>query len=265
MKIQIEQFKPLLGDVEKNLEKMVRAIDKAIENGKELVVFPELALTGNLLGDMAYDIAGELPQILLEKSKKISILFGTIGINSNEYISNIGYYLEDGDIIHSHKKVYLSNNRGLAEGKVFQSGEKFEVFDTKFGKFGILLGEDIFHQSAQYILANSGAKLIFSLVNSTIDTVSESVENLKFVARANSFLNGVFTVVVNRVGVEDGVTFYGNSFVVTPDGKIGIEGKFYQEESLEYEINLDEIRRIRGKNPISKDENVAILREYMTK
>lgn len=264
MKVYIGQIKPTLGNVEKNLNMMLEVIEKAIAEKNDVVVFPELSLTGYSLEDIAFDVAiKEVPSVLLEKSKEISIVFGAVELGEEEYPYNTAYYLEDGKVVHKHRKVYLPTYGAYQEGRNFMAGDKFRAFDTKFGRVGMLVCEDVWHQSAQYILAQDGAKYMFMLFNSPAvvgKTKEELAQNWKTVVKTNSLLNGVYSIAVNRAGVEDGVTFFGNSFVVAPNGEIVKEAEYLKEDSFSYELKEEEIRRARFKAPMFKTENLNLTR-----
>lgn len=260
MKICIEQMKPVLGDTEKNLLKMVEKIDIAIENGEELIVFPELSLNGYMLEELAFDTGiKEVPQILLEKSKKISIIFGAVEIGEEEYPYNTAFYLENGKVVHKHRKVYLPTYGMFQEGRYFMEGDKIRAFDTKFGRIGILVCEDAWHQSAHYILAQDGAKYVFVISNAPArlganrEDISSAWRNI---LKNNSMLNGVYTIMTNRVGVEDGITFFGNSAVVDPSGNLIKEAELFKEQSLSCCIDENKIRAARISAPMFKAEKL---------
>lgn len=265
MKVYIGQIKPTLGNMEKNLNMMLEEIEKAIGEKSDIVVFPELSLTGYSLRDIVFDVAiKEVPTVLLEKSKEISIIFGAVELGEEEYPYNTAYYLEDGKVLHKHRKVYLPDYGIFYEGRYFMAGDKVRAFDTKFGRIGILVCEDIWHQSAQYVLAQDGAKYVFVPFNSpaTIGKTKEAIsENWKNICKVNSLLNGVYTIAVNRAGVEDGISFFGNSFVVAPEGEVVEEGKYLSEDSFVCELEEAEIRRARFKAPMFKAENLNLTKK----
>ena len=264
MKVYIGQIKPTLGNVERNLNIMLEVIDKAIAEKNDIVVFPELSLTGYSMEDIVFDVAiKDVPKILLEKSKEIGIVFGAVELGEEEYPYNTAYYLEDGKVLHKHRKVYLPDYGPYYEGRYFMAGNKFRAFETKYGKIGILICEDVWHQSAQYILAQDGAKYVFILFNSPAvvgKKKEELSEGWKTIVKSNSLLNGVYSVAVNRAGVEDGTTFFGNSFVVAPNGEIVAEGKYLQEDGFACELKEEEIRRARFKAPMFKTENLNLTK-----
>ena len=143
------------------------------------------------------------------------------------------------------------------------AGDKVRAFDTKFGRLGILICEDVWHQSTQYILAQDGAKYVFILFNSPAvvgKRKEELSEGWKTIVKTNSLLNGIYSVAVNRVGVEDGTAFFGNSFVVAPNGEIVAEGEYLKEDSFTCELKEEEIRRARFKAPMFKTENLNLTK-----
>ncbi|WP_300391179.1 nitrilase-related carbon-nitrogen hydrolase [Fusobacterium sp.] len=267
MKVYMGQIKPTLGNVEKNLEMMVEHIDRAIEEKSDIIVFPELSLTGYSLEDIVFDVAiKEVPSVLLEKSKEISIVFGAVELGEEDYPYNTAYYLEDGRLLHKHRKVYLPDYGVFYEGRYFMAGNKFRAFDTKFGRVGMLVCEDTWHQSAQYILAQDGAKYVFVLFNSPT-VIGKKKEDIsaqwKSILKSNSLLNGVYSVGVNRAGVEDGTTFFGNSFVVAPNGEVIAEGKYLAEDGICCELDEAQLRRARFKAPMFKTENINLTKKEL--
>jgi predicted amidohydrolase len=266
MKILIAQMSSYLGNVEKNLKKMVEIIESAIEAEKELVIFPELSLTGYLLEELVYEVAIEkVPNELLELSKKISIIFGAVEYGEDFYTYNTAYYLENGEVKHKHRKIYLPTYGMFAEGRYFKKGNKIQAFETKFGKIGMLICEDAWHQPSHYILAQDGAKYIFVLTCSPTRVSGEKVtisDGWNAILQSSALCNSIYTVMANRVGVEDGVTYWGGSVAFGPDGSKIKSGKYFEEQLLKVNLPMATIRRTRALSPNTKDENnELVLRE----
>ena len=81
-----------------------------------------------------------VPQELLEYSKKIGIIFGAVEEDDEDFrFYNSAFYLEDGEVKHVHRKVYLPTYGLFDEFRYFSKGDKFRAFDTKYGRFGILI------------------------------------------------------------------------------------------------------------------------------
>lgn len=221
MKVFIAQIKPYLGDVEKNLENMIKIIEEQINKKTDIVVFPELALTGYLLDELVFEVAIEkVPDKLLELSQKISIIFGAVELSENGLYYNAAYYLEDGQIKYRHRKVYLPKYALFDECKYFNAGDKIRAFDTKFGRVGILINEDALEQSSSELLLKDRAKTIFILTNLSVCLTQNGLQNKnswETICKSIVLSNNCNLVLVNRVGVEDGITFYGESFALTSE------------------------------------------------
>lgn len=265
IKVALAQIKPHLGDRKKNLEIMIKAIEKAISQEGDIVVFPELALTGYLVKDMVPNVAiteETMPKELLELSKKIGIIFGAVEEDKDFNFYNSAFYLEDGELKHTHRKVYLPTYGMFDEFRYFSKGEKVRAFDTKFGRMGILICEDAFHPSLSYILNEDGAQYLFLLANSPSrggngDTTSNLI-TWETLSKTYSSLYGMYVVFSHRVGYEDGVNFAGESKVFNPFGEIVAKLPLF-EEALEI-VQLDRavIRRAKVYTPTHKNEDIHL-------
>lgn len=264
-KIAIAQIKPNLGNVKKNLEKMIENIEKAINDGADMVVFPELALTGYFLKDMVPSVAikrDTVPQELLELSKKISVVFGAVEESENFAFYNSAFYLEDGEVIHIHRKVYLPTYGMFDEFRYFSKGDKFRAFDTKFGRFGILICEDAFHPSSAYILNEDGAQNLLVLTNSPSrggngETLSNLV-NWNNIIKTYASVYSQYVIFSHRVGFEDGVNFAGESKLINPFGEIVKSLDLFEEVLETVEIDTNEIRRAKIYTPTHKNEDIHL-------
>ena len=266
MKLAVAQINPTLGNIDKNKEKMIKFIEEAIEKGAELVVFPELALTGYLLEELTYDVAG-IPDEFYELSKKISILFGGIEESKEYYYYNSAFYLEDGKLQHTHRKIYLPTYGLFDEGRYLKSGNDIKAFDTKFGRFGILICEDAWHLSNPYLLKVDGADYVFTLVNSPSrgaqgDKLSPNKTWDDMMSTYSKLLTS-FYIFAHRVGYEDGVNFFGGSKVYSPNGEILVDGKNFEEELLITELDVRNLRRARINNPVMRDEKPEMVKKIL--
>lgn len=269
-KIKIVQFKPYLGNILKNAEKHFEIIDKAISEGIDIVVFPELSLTGYNLRDLVSDVSvneeSEIFQQFLEKSKKISIIFGFVYEDELNLLYNAAAYLENGKVLHLHKKVYLPNYTMFEESRYFASGNSFESFNTKHFKTGILICEDALHISSLYILSQQGVDTLFILSNSPARGVFDNKlysrdfweTTIKYIAN-NLTMNVIF---VNRTGVEDGVTFWGGSTIYTALGDKIAQLELIKEDEYIALLDKDIIRRARLNSPFYRDEDNSIISDY---
>lgn len=267
MKIQLAQYKPILGDVKKNLENIIEISKKAIKNGDNLIVFPELALSGYLLEDLAFSVGIKgVPRELLELSREISIVVGGVERGGDRYTYNSAFYLEDGKLIHTHRKIYLPTYGMFDEARYFKAGDTISAFDTKFGRVGMLICEDMWHPTSAFILAQDRAEHIIVLANSPARGLGDEMTIEKewdSLLHGAAISNTVFVSMVNRVGVEDGVSFWGGSRIYSPDGSRLLCMENFKDCSQSIEIDWNIIDRVRFSGGIGKNENIPlILKEF---
>lgn len=269
MKLYLAQMKPLLGNIQKNLEKMCCCIDDAIEQKSDLIVFPELSLTGYALEDLTGEVYIEsVPEEILERSKKISILFGAVELGEDKYTYNSSFFVEEGEVIHRHRKVYLPTYGMFDEARYFKAGNSIKAFNSKHGRLGVLICEDMWHQAAPFILAQDGAEQILVLTNSPSRGLLDELtieKEWNSLLHASAISNLTFVTMVNRVGIEDGLNFWGGSVVYSPTGsKVEVLDKF-QELGAVVDIDLRDVRRARNSGPVPKNENLPLIMKELNR
>jgi predicted amidohydrolase len=269
--VALAQIKPKLGCVADNLKTIEGEIVKALEAGAGLIVFPELALSGYFLKDLVPEVARRIdsPEImrLIELSRGISIAIGFVEETDDYHFFNSALYLEEGAIRHLHRKVYLPTYGLFDEQRYLARGESFRAFDTKFGRFGMLICEDMWHLSASYILAMDGATTLICLSSSPSrgiegDSLGSATAWQKLVSTTALFLN-CRVLYSNRVGFEDGVNFWGGSEYIAPSGESIIRGKLMEEDFVTARVDEGALRRERIFSPMMRDENLFVTMQEL--
>jgi predicted amidohydrolase len=265
--VALAQIKPKLGCLDDNMALIEAAIEKGIAEGANLVVFPELALTGYFLKDLVPEVAIGLdaPQIerLKQLSRRISIAIGLVEVTADYRFFNTALYLEEGEILHRHRKVYLPTYGLFDEQRYLARGERFRAFDTRFGRVGMLICEDMWHLSAPYILAMDGATTLICLSSSPGRGISgaEGLGSAEAWQRLTSttamFLN-CRVLYCNRVGYEDGINFWGGSEAISPSGEVTARGSLLEEDFVLAKVDEGALRRERIFSPMMRDENLAV-------
>jgi predicted amidohydrolase len=265
--VALAQIKPKLGCLDDNMALIEAAIEKGIAEGADLVVFPELALTGYFLKDLVPEVALRLdaPQIerLKGLSARISIAIGLVEVSADYRFFNSACYLEGGELLHVHRKVYLPTYGLFDEQRYLARGERFRAFDTRFGRVGMLICEDMWHISAPYILAMDDATTLICLSSSPGRGVSGTKELgsatawQKLTSTTAMFLN-CRVLYCNRVGYEDGINFWGGSEVIAPSGEVTSRGKLLEEDFVLAKVDEGALRRERIFSPMMRDENMGI-------
>lgn len=265
--VALAQIKPKLGCVADNMQVIKECIERGIREKAGLILFPELALTGYFLRDLVPEVAlgvdsSEITE-LKELSRHISIAAGFVEASRDHRFFNSAIYFENGEIRHLHRKVYLPTYGLFDEQRYLARGERFRAFDTRFGRMGLLVCEDMWHLSAPYILAMDGAMTLLCLSSSPGRGVSN--EELlgstaawqKLTSTTAMFLN-CRVLYCNRVGYEDGVNFWGGSESIAPSGSVTARGRIMEEDFVLTEMDEGALRRERIFSPMMRDESLSI-------
>lgn len=267
--ISLAQINTKLGDVDANLDKHLSLAREAWKSGADLVIFPELSLTGYVLQDIAADVAHHptaqdpVFRKLLHASKNLDLVVGFVEEDARYRYYIASAYLSGGEVVHVHRKVYLPTYGIFDERRYFAAGDRFSAFETKFGRAGILICEDFWHVSSPYTLWLEGADL-FLLTSASpgrgvTDEIIGSAQWVQDVNRAYSGLFTSFFAHANRVGFEDGLNFFGGSTVFDPDGRLVAQAPFNDEGLTLAELDLNQLRRTRTRLPLLRDERPEIL------
>lgn len=271
--LALAQIKTKLGDVRANLEKHLHYVDEAVKQGAQLVIFPELSLTGYCLQDLVPTVAcSPTPAdpvfgALLKASAKIDMVVGFVDEDPRHRFYISAAYLSQGRVLHIHHKVYLPTYGLFDEGRFFAWGDAVRAFDTRWGRVGVLICEDFWHASPPYLLWLDGADLIILTSASPGRGLSgeDKLESAWWVEHINRAYASLFTTFVahtNKVGFEDGLNFWGGSTIFDPDGNLLAQGPYMEEALTVARIDLREVRRTRARLPLLRDERHAlVLRE----
>jgi predicted amidohydrolase len=269
MRIALAQVEPVLGDLEANVTRHLTWARRAIREGADLVVFPELSLTGYWLQDLAADVAVPLQEprpikALLEMSRRIAMVVGLVEESPGHRYHNSALYLSGGRIVHVHRKVYLPTYGMFDEGRFFAAGDRLEAFTTPFGRMGLLICEDFWHPSTAMVLAQDGADCLLVVSAGPTEGVDRrrgliGQATWKDLVRVTARVQTVFIVYVNRVGFEDGVNFSGGSCVLDPFGGAVAEGPVLEEDLVVCDLERSALRRARTLLPLLRDERLPVL------
>jgi len=272
--LALAQINTQLGNVEANLEMHLSMIQEARAAGADLLIFPELSLTGYALQDLTPVVArrpsGEDPvfRALLEASQKIDLVVGFVAEDRRHRFFIAAAYLSQGEVVHIHHKVYLPTYGLFDEGRFFAWGDGVRAFDTRFGRVGILICEDFWHASPPYLLWLDGADLFFFTSASpgrglNSEPRLESARWVEHINRAYASLFTSFIAHANRVGYEDGLNFWGGSTVYDPNGDLLAKGPYHQEALTLAELDLNQLHRTRARLPLLRDERTGLVMREM--
>jgi predicted amidohydrolase len=265
--VGLAQVRPRLGDLAWNFEMVRRTVGEAVSAGLDLLVFPELALTGYFLKDMVPEVAlaldsGEIRE-LCRLSERISLVVGFVEASDDHRYYNAAIYLERGEVRHRHRKVYLPTYGLFDEYRYFARGDRFRAFDTRFGRAALAICEDLWHPSAPYILAMDGAQTLLCPSNSPMRGLGQAegpdtALTWERLVRTYAQLFGQHVLYAHRVGFEDGINFWGGSMVVGPSGRLLARADQFDETVLTARLDPAEVRRERLSTPLLRDEDLDL-------
>lgn len=233
MKIALAQINPIVGDIKYNTEKIIDFILTAKLNGADLVVFPELAITGYPPEDLVLkpqfvlDNLSALEEIV-KQSYDIAVCIGFIN-QKHGNIFNAGVFINDSKIKGIYHKMNLPNYGVFDEKRYFKEGDKPLVVSFNGIKIGLSICEDIWVENGPYKEeAKNGAKIILNL-NASPYNIGKTKERENILRKRSKALKTTI-VYVNMVGGQDELVFDGGSMVFNPSGKkIACANQFKEE------------------------------------
>ncbi len=274
LQVGLGQISPVLGDVQRNLDLHLEMIDRARKQGVQLLCFPELSLTGYVLRDLVPDVAmpaeesSPVMSELLMASRDLDVVIGFVEEDRRHLYYIAAAYLSGGQILHTHRKVYLPTYGMFEEERYLAPGNGFHAFDTRFGRVGVLICEDFWHMSSPYVLWLDGADLL--LLTSASPGRGLSPEAALGSSRSVELINQIYATFLtsfvlhcNRVGFEDGLNFWGGSTVYGPDGKLVAQAPYFEEALLLATLDMSALRRVRVQLPLLRDERPDLLRNEL--
>lgn len=276
LRLRVVQFAPTLGAPEENLERLVRAQRSAAEAEVDLVLTPELSLTGYDLRDRAHAVARPLsgtPFPALRDGP--DMILGVVERGADSVLYNSAVHLRQGEPLHVHRKVYLPTYGMFDEGRYFGAGDRVRAYSIGDGwRVGLLVCEDLWHPALAWLLAADGAELILVQAAPAGRGVRESGDrggrfaswdSWIHLASAAAFAYGVYVVVASRVGVEGPVVFAGGSFAVGPDGTLLTGADSLAEEELTLVLSRDAVATARRPFCHARDDDPHLVRRELAR
>ncbi|MCX8034460.1 MAG: NAD+ synthase, partial [Thermodesulfovibrio sp.] len=239
LRLALCQINPVVGDIEGNLIKILSYTDKAVKEDAEIVLFPELALTGYIPEDLLFypsfiQKTKESLDTIIEKVKNFVLILGLP--LKEEDLYNSAVVIAKQKLIDRYHKIYLPNYSVFDEMRYFKSGKRAPVYNYNGVLFGLNICEDIFHPTLPSPLqAYQGAELIINISASPF--YAGKYERKLRMLSTRAYDMGVFIVYLNTVGGQDEIVFDGRSLVISPSGEIITAGKAFEEDSIVVDID----------------------------
>lgn len=262
------QIAPTKAEVEKNLDKIAEVALQASNEGADLVLFPETATTGYFLEGGVLESSLTSSELCDELRKRISPKLAkpldlALGYyeNAEGQLFNAAAYLEiDGSaatLRGTYRKFFLPTYGVFDEERFVTRGRDLAVFDTRFGKVGILICEDVWHSVLPTLTAIAGAQILLVPTASPARGFGgEQIGNLdryERLLRGISEEHGIYCVNTQLCGFEGGKGFTGGSMVFDPTGRTMVQSPVAEEHLLLAKLDLDLVRIARAQSPLISD------------
>jgi predicted amidohydrolase len=268
------QMKPKLGEAEENLIKMSETISKIASQQKvDLIVFPELATSGNELGlrftELAQRVPGPTVNLMAQRANEYGVYIA-FGMVTKERVESVLYNSAvlvgpEGELVEQYNKIHLRGEERMA----FREGFKMPVAETEIGNIGMMIGYDLAFPEVARSLALEGAEILVVMAN----WEASHIDEWKTYTRARAYENSAYVAAANRVGEDVTLNFGGESMVVGPRGQIyaSLADETDPETGAPLEgfsvarIDIDQVRKYREEFQFIQNRQPAMYRPIVRK
>lgn len=273
-RVALAQVAPRLGDLDANREIVADRVRRASTEGATLTVFPELALTGYLLQDLVPEVAlrADDPRLLgiADESPGMLVAAGFVEETEGHRYCNSVALVRDGELVGLHRKVYLPTYGLFDEGRFTRTGDRIRTHDAgpPIGRIGLSVCEDFWHASLPMLQALDGAALLVNVAAGPSRAPGSSaglaaIAGWHKMQDTYALLGTVPLAFANRVGNEEGLTFWGGSRLLAADGSVAVEAPLWEEALVVGTLHADDLRMQRYGMPLLADERLELTRREL--
>ena len=264
----LAQTGPKVGNKQRNLKQISEQASKARKKNVDLLIFPELQLTGYTMRDEVYHLA---EPILGPSTRKVEAMAREHGVHVvfgmpeesevKGVIHNTAVFVGPKGLIGRYRKIHLPTHSVFEERRYYRPGQEASVFKTDIGTIGLSICYDLYFPELTRLLTLKGAQLIICI------SASPGLRRRFFegFSLSRAMENAVYLAYVNRVGIEDGNQFWGGSRVIAPNGSILVQCKYDEEDYQPCKVDLNEVSRSRAFIPTIKDLDPQLFDQLRTK
>ncbi len=268
LSLLLAQTGPKVGNKERNLKQIAEQASRARKKNIDLMIFPELHLTGYTMKDEVFHLAESIPGPSTRKVERLAkehdvhIIFGMPEESEVKgVIHNTAVFVGPKGLIGRYRKIHLPTHSVFEERRYYRPGQEAPVFKTTLGTIGLNICYDLYFPELTRLQALEGAQLIVCI------SASPGLRRRFFegFCLSRAMENAVYLAYVNRVGIEEGLQFWGGSRVIAPNGSVLARCKYDVEEFQVCKVDLDEVSRARAFIPTIKDLEPGLFDQLRTK
>ena len=264
--IAAAQFASAIGDLDANFAEHHKWLDAAKAQKADLLVFPELSLVGHYGAENLLDVTmNSRDARLLELSRAAGDMILIVGFIEEgpgaQFYNAAGVY-KNGKLVYIHRKINLPSYGKLIETKYYAQGRFVDTHEIDADwRLGLLICADLWNPALTHLAFLHGATLLVSPISSGVEAVGEAFDNPAGWAATMHFYSmmyGAPSVMVNRVGVEGDLSFWGGSRILDPFGKpLAVAGE--GPEMITAEVDYAQVRKARALLPTVRDSNLGLV------
>ena len=257
-----------MGNKERNLRQISEQASKARKRNVDLLIFPELHLTGYTMRDEVSHLAESIPGPSTRKVEAtarehgVHIVFGMPEESKVKgVIHNSAVFVGPKGLVGRYRKIHLPTHSVFEERRYYRPGQEASVFKTDIGTIGLSICYDLYFPELTRLQALQGAELVVCI------SASPGLRRRFFegFCLSRAMENAVYLAYVNRVGIEEGLQFWGGSRVIAPNGSLLAQCKYDLEEFQICKVDLSEVSRARAFIPTIKDLEPGLFDQLRTK
>lgn len=265
---------------ETNFKKVLLLIKKALTQGANIIITTEFFLTDYFCKnydssnfDLAQKVPGQSTLGFQEIAKKhqVVIVCSLFEQDGPLYYNTLAVIDADGTYLGKYRKMHIPDDPGFYEKYYFTPGDLgYKVFETAYGNIGTLICWDQWFPEAARLTAMKGADILIyptAIATLEVETHQQKTDYLhawQTIQQSHAVANGCFVASVNRTGNEEGMQFWGNSFVADPLGRMVACGG-EKEEIVYADCNWDTIKTVRREWPFFRDRRVDSYNNIIVK
>ena len=264
----LAQTGPKLGNKERNLRQISEQASKARKRNVDLLIFPELHLTGYTMRDEVTHLAEPIPGPSTRKVETLArehgvhVVFGMPEESEVKgVIHNTAVFVGPKGLVGRYRKIHLPTHSVFEERRYYRPGQEASVFKTDIGVIGLSICYDLYFPELTRLQALQGAELVVCI------SASPGLRRRFFegFCLSRAMENAVYLAYVNRVGIEEGLQFWGGSRVIAPNGSVLAQCKYDVEEFQICRVDLGEVSRARAFIPTIKDLEPGLFDQLRAK
>ena len=255
-----------------NLARALDAMGEAKRGGGDLIAFPEVILDrffpqyadDRAALDLAEPIPGPTTDRIAARARELGLVtvFNLYELDpQGRRFDSSPVFDADGRLLGVTRMVHITDYEGFHEQSYYHPGDRgMPVYDTRIGKVGVAICYDRHYPEVMRALGVAGAELV---VIPQAGTVGEWPEGLyEAEVRTAAFQNGYFAALANRVGVEGGLHFSGESFAVDPEGRVLARGKSLEEDLVFADLDLTACQTSTARRLFWQDRRPELYRDW---